>query len=429
MLRGKVKLAGPRLLARKQYLRSESNMQMNSINSQKNVESRKKIQSTKIVKLKSDKFAEAPLVRKLKNALLIKIQEKFPPVGDLLTCSANHRAPEQSLMHTIDAIRDEVVSYIDLMVEHRRSMSQASRTQLREAVRDEIFGFGPLGVLLRNPSVANIYVEGSTRVFVEKFLPRGERRIEQLRLPFRDEGHVLDVINRILVPLGFDLSESNPSISGKLPNGNAIYATVPPVSVHGPTLSILCKELIPLDVLPHWNVCYRDGDQPPVFSNESAPGQDDFRLCVAVPADSGFVQLTQLVPARSLRGKTVRFAGAVEVENLPNLDEDQEVDISTGYLPYMSLKSWAGRQNQQKCCYSKTELSWQVPKNGWHNFSCTLIVPREALNLEIFFSLNTSCISKIKNLSFEIVANEKKEVFSSRLRLPKNLILQCVRPE
>jgi hypothetical protein len=172
-------------------------------------------------------------------------------------------------------------------------------------------------------------VEGATRVFVEKFLPHGERRIEQLRLPFRDEGHVLDVIYRIVRPLGLDLSASSPSVSGRLPNGRAVYASVPPASVHGPMLSILCQELTRLDVLPDWHVGYRSGDQPPVFKNEGASGQEDFCLSVTVPTESYSVNLSQRLSARSFRGKTVRFAGATKVQPLESNDASHEADHLT----------------------------------------------------------------------------------------------------
>ena len=112
--------------AREPYLREEKNMQVKSINSQ---HPEKNIQGPKIIKLKSDKFAEAPLTRKLKDALLRKTQEKYPAIRDFLTCAASHRAPEQSTLDDLSAIRDEVVSYIESMVEHRRSMSQSSKTQ------------------------------------------------------------------------------------------------------------------------------------------------------------------------------------------------------------------------------------------------------------------------------------------------------------
>jgi hypothetical protein len=398
-------------------------MQANPIQMQKN------IQSSKIIKLKSNKFAEAPPVRKLKDALLIKIQEKFPAVGDYLSCAANYEAPDQSVLDAINDNRHEVIAYVESIADRKRSLSQASRTQLREAVLDEIFGFGPLGILLRNPDVGNIYVEGATRVFVERFLAHGERRIEQVRLPFRDEGHVLDVINRIVLPLGLGkLNETNPIVSGRLPNGTAVYASVPPLSVHGPTLTLLCQELDYLDVLPEWRVSSKRGDHLPLFTNEGSPGEENFCLCVNMPVDSSSVGLYQRLSARSFRGKTIRFSGAIKAEELP-ADTDNELEISNHCLPYATIRAWAGRQNQQKCWNAKDdeEIVARAASDGWHHFSRALVVPQEALGLEIFLALRGGCISKVKDLSFEVVSKERKEVVGSRLRLPKNLSLRLGR--
>jgi hypothetical protein len=246
-----------------------------------------------------------------------------------------------------------------------------------------------------------------------------------LRLPFRDENHVLDVIHRIVTPLGLELNENTPLISGTLPNGSVVYASLPPASVHGPTLSVLCKELTQLKVLPDWHVCYRQGDTPPTFRNEGAPDLRDFCLCVRVPTDSWSVNLSQRLSARSFRGKTVRFSGATKMENLETSSTNNDVEFAKEKRPYRTIRAWAGRQNQQKCwsAEAQEDVATEVVGDGWRYFACTLAVPSEALDLELILSLKSGFISKVKNLSFEVVSNEKKEGSGSRLRLPKNLSL------
>lgn len=113
------------------------------------------------------------------------------------------------------------------------AVSRYEIDRLSEELVDELTGFGPLEVLLRDPSVADILVNGPHRVFVER---NGVLHRSDLR--FIDDQHLLRVIQRILAPIGRRLDESSPMVDARMPDGSRINAVIPPVALEGPCLSV-----------------------------------------------------------------------------------------------------------------------------------------------------------------------------------------------
>lgn len=97
----------------------------------------------------------------------------------------------------------------------------------------EIIGYGPITDLLEDPTVNEIMVNGPNQVYVER---RG--KLELTDITFRDDNHVTHIIERIVAPLGKRVDESSPMVDARLPNGSRINATIPPVSIDGPVLTI-----------------------------------------------------------------------------------------------------------------------------------------------------------------------------------------------
>jgi pilus assembly protein CpaF len=104
---------------------------------------------------------------------------------------------------------------------------------LEKELLDEIVGFGPLQVLLDDPDINDILINGPRRIFVER---RGV--LEQSSMRFLDDRHVLRVIRRMISPLGRRIDESSPIVDGRLADGSRINAIVPPLALDGPCLSI-----------------------------------------------------------------------------------------------------------------------------------------------------------------------------------------------
>jgi pilus assembly protein CpaF len=114
-------------------------------------------------------------------------------------------------------------------------LTTAEKGELLQAVLDEVFGFGPLGPLLRDPTLGDIFVNGCYAVYAER-----NDRLEKTSVRFDSERHLLQTIDKILQPLGYHLDKDNPVVHATLPNGSWVVATIPPVSCDGPTLTIRC---------------------------------------------------------------------------------------------------------------------------------------------------------------------------------------------
>lgn len=106
---------------------------------------------------------------------------------------------------------------------------------LLQNVLDEVFGFGPLGPLLRDPSIGDICVNGPNSIWVER-----HGRLEKTPIAFENERHLRQTIDKIIQPLGRRLDDNSPMVDARLPNGSRVNATIPPVSIDGPTLTIRC---------------------------------------------------------------------------------------------------------------------------------------------------------------------------------------------
>jgi pilus assembly protein CpaF len=114
-------------------------------------------------------------------------------------------------------------------------LTSAEKGILLQNVLDEIFGFGPLGPLLRDPSAGDIYVNSPREIYIER---RG--RLEKTDVCFDSEAHMMNIIERILLPLELAVNRDHPTVTAHLPNGSRASIAVPPVSIDGPVLTIRC---------------------------------------------------------------------------------------------------------------------------------------------------------------------------------------------
>jgi len=127
-------------------------------------------------------------------------------------------------------VTDRVVEYVNC---HRLAVSRYEMERLAEELVDELTGFGPLEILLRDTSVTEILVNGPDRVFIER-----DGVLHQSDLRFIDDQHVQRVIQRILAPLGRRLDESCPMVDARMPDGSRVNAIIPPIALDGPCISV-----------------------------------------------------------------------------------------------------------------------------------------------------------------------------------------------
>jgi pilus assembly protein CpaF len=140
-------------------------------------------------------------------------------LGDTGFSSPARRAVEQAA--------EERIGLID------GTLGRQDRLRLASEIADEVLGLGPLEPLLRDPTITEVMVNAWDRVYFER-----NGIIQRADTAFRDDGHVLNIIDKILRPVSRRLDDSSPMVDARLPDGSRVNAVIPPLAVHGPSLTI-----------------------------------------------------------------------------------------------------------------------------------------------------------------------------------------------
>ena len=120
-----------------------------------------------------------------------------------------------------------------ILADENVPISLSERDSLLGEVLDDVFGFGPLEPLLRDPTVNDILVNTARFVYVER-----AGVLERVQAGFQDDTHLMRVIDRIVSRIGRRVDESSPMVDARLPDGSRVNAIIPPLAVDGPLLSI-----------------------------------------------------------------------------------------------------------------------------------------------------------------------------------------------
>lgn len=144
-----------------------------------------------------------------------------------------------------EQIRLEVGTLIGRILEEQKApANDLERKQLAIDVYDEMFGFGPLEALLRDPGVSDILVNTARQTYVER-----QGRLELTDVTFYDDAHLMKVIEKIVSRVGRRIDESSPMVDARLPDGSRVNAIIPPLAVDGPLVSIRRFAVKPLQVI------------------------------------------------------------------------------------------------------------------------------------------------------------------------------------
>jgi pilus assembly protein CpaF len=131
-------------------------------------------------------------------------------------------------------VRREVTQILEaLVIGESTPMNLQERERLATEVLDEVFGLGPLEPLLADPTVSDILVNTHKRVYVER-----KGILEMTSIQFRDDVHLMGIIDRIVSAVGRRVDESSPMVDARLADGSRVNAIIPPLAVDGPCLSI-----------------------------------------------------------------------------------------------------------------------------------------------------------------------------------------------
>lgn len=160
----------------------------------------------------------------------------------------------QELLQTFDLSSMDRISPAELRVqlgisvekildEKKVVLSNTQRKALISDIQNEVMGLGPLEVLLADPTVSDILVNGASKVYVER-----KGRLELTPLKFSDDAHLLRIIDRIVSRVGRRIDESSPMVDARLADGSRVNAIIAPLALDGPALSIRRFSVVPLNI-------------------------------------------------------------------------------------------------------------------------------------------------------------------------------------
>ena len=171
---------------------------------------------------------EASSYKMLKSRMHLKLLEKF----DL---AALETLPPEDLRQEISAMVGR------LLLEEQTAVNDIEKRTLIRDIQHEMLGFGPIELLMADPTVSDILVNSYDQIYVER-----KGRLELTNVGFTDEKHLLRIIDKIVSLVGRRIDESSPMVDARLPDGSRVNAVIPPVALDGPMMSIRRFAHIPL---------------------------------------------------------------------------------------------------------------------------------------------------------------------------------------
>jgi len=141
-------------------------------------------------------------------------------------------------------LRQEISTMVErLLQDEQAAINDIERRSLIRDIQHEMLGFGPLELLMADPTVSDILVNSYQQIYVER-----KGKLELTSVTFTDEKHLLRIIDKIVSLVGRRIDESSPMVDARLPDGSRVNAVIPPVALDGPMMSIRRFAHIPLQM-------------------------------------------------------------------------------------------------------------------------------------------------------------------------------------
>lgn len=145
---------------------------------------------------------------------------------------------KQILQEFKDAPVEEIIPRLDgmaieIMKDDEQFRGSIDRKKVVDELKNDLTGFGPINPLLIDEEVSEVMVNGPNQVYCER-----KGKIEMTSIKFRDDEHVMSIIEKIVAPLGRRIDESSPMVDARLPDGSRVNAIIPPLALKGPTITI-----------------------------------------------------------------------------------------------------------------------------------------------------------------------------------------------
>src|SRR6202041_1818115 len=136
-------------------------------------------------------------------------------------------APDNQTRGQVFAVIQDAVSHLNV------SFSDPEKERLSLETLDEVFGLGPLEPLMQDPDISDILINGAKEVYVER-----AGILEETKIMFKDDAHLMRIINKIVSAVGRCVDESSPMVDARLADGSRVHVILPPLAIDGPHLSI-----------------------------------------------------------------------------------------------------------------------------------------------------------------------------------------------
>ena len=173
-------------------------------------------------------LAASDAYKLLKGRMHLKLLEKF----------------DLAVLETLQPVmlRQEIATMVErLLQEEQAAINDIERRTLIRDIQHEMLGFGPIELLMADPTVSDILVNSFEQIYVER-----KGKLELTNVTFTDEKHLLRIIDKIVSLVGRRIDESSPMVDARLPDGSRVNAVIPPVALDGPMMSIRRFAHIPL---------------------------------------------------------------------------------------------------------------------------------------------------------------------------------------
>ena len=157
-----------------------------------------------------------------------------------LKVDLHRRLIERLDLEALEQVKDEAelsrqirAAVVEFLRAEQTPLSQNEREEVVEQIVYEIIGLGPIEPLFRDPTISDILVNGAHEIYIERY-----GKLIRVPASFRNDAHLLSVIDRIVSKVGRRVDESSPMVDARLPDGSRVNAIIPPLALDGPVLSI-----------------------------------------------------------------------------------------------------------------------------------------------------------------------------------------------
>jgi pilus assembly protein CpaF len=292
-----------------------------------------------------------------------------------------------------DTVRSEVRVLIrELCQSEKGLINSLEQEKLMDEVMDETFGLGPLEAALKDPAVTDILVNRFDRIYVER-----KGRLEMSEIQFRDNGHLRQIIDRIVGLVGRRIDETSPMVDARLADGSRVNAIIPPLALDGPAMSIRRFGARPLQL----EDLIRNGAFPPVvmdflasavqarcnilISGGTGSGKTTLLNCLSryIPADERVITIEDAAELQLQQPHVVRLE--TRPPNIEGKGEITQRDLVKNSLRMRPDRIVIGE------CRAAEALDMLQAMNTGHEGSMTTIHannPRDALaRLEVMITM------------------------------------------